>query len=358
MIDLLNLDSAEDIYALMAGVDEAVHGGSEEAIAERQLEILKAYRRDVEQWLNGKRDAQDFRAGAAYYGELSRLCRMLDQSTGELRWNTHAKRLAYHAYLLSGELEDLQLVCRIMYQRLDYLWHAKREAQGKLVCNQLLRYIRDYDRSRGLWEEEDVLAELAKAYEVNAKWYGYFGGGDAWYEVCCIRATRIRLYLAELEGRQLREHQRDAHLDAATHFLNRKQTGDPKQARIHVNRALAMMRGNPRLDGNRYAKAMAWEKLAESWRLEEFCANAAGLEMSQTQRMQCRLRSKESRVRALDAWKNLLQWQQCLGVDTQDTWQHMKGCYEALAADCRHLPGEKNARKADKYLRLADAIEI
>lgn len=357
MINLLNLTDPEDAYLLISDIAEEARGRSIDEITQRQLEGMLLYLDEVNRWAQHGEDAEALYAGVAYNLELADLCSHLDEEEQEAVSIIQAFLLATKLMKVRGTLHDFELLCRVIYRRMNLFWYQEDEKSGKRLCHHLCAEAWTYSRAHPEWDRKGFLEELAKIYEENAKWYGKFSPEESWHQVCRIRGQRLRLYLARLQEREMLVQLRQDHFNAAGRYRDSYHDWDLKKARSHLNSALNLMKKHPKLPHTCYLRAAAYEGIAWTYVEEEDYARTMKLPFSPEKREHSLLRAKEYQVKALDAY---LAWRDYLlrrGENPAAALEGLRYCYIDLADICEMISGEKNARKAEKYRRLAAKLE-
>ena len=359
-MNLLNLSSPEDIYELMNDVAEEARGGSLDDSTRRQLEIMDSYRLEIATCVREQGTEEWLQAALSYILEMADLCCHLDESYLEKDLIDQAKVLAKRLLERSGDLESFQRFCRVMHRKLSLLWYEEDELAGKTTCGYFLATARMFYRAHPEWNREEFLEELAKIYGVNAKWFGIIRNvqdcNRAWSTLCTVRSGRIRLYLDTLRCRKDLENLLQNLLDASAHYMNPYWDWDLKQARSCLFQALNLMKRNPWLPNSSYLTATAYGCLARTYEEEEEYARIKHLEFPEQKRIACRAKARAYRIRELNGRISFLAYRQRSGLDTDVAVMCLRDCYEGLAEDCSCLPGEKNAKKAEKYRQKAEEL--
>ena len=361
MINLLNLTDAEDIYSLMADLAEDAHGGDAETCARRQLDTMEPYRPEICKWARSADDVLARQAALSYLWKMAELCRQLGDEEREFRLYSEAKHFARDILAENDDLEAFLQLCQLSYRQLAIYWEREQEFPGKTTCNYLLRLARTLYAAHPEWNRQRCLEELARIYDLHAKWYGmYCNEGDrngAWHVLCRVRAGKIRLYLNRLQSRDELVTLRQNLFDAAERYMDVYWDWDLKQARGCLLQALNLMKRNPKLPNTNYLTAAAYERIARTYEEEEEYARIKQLEFPEQKRIACREKAKEYRIREMNAWMHFLAYRQRRGLDTDVARMCLRDCYEGLAEDFSCLPGEKNAAKAKKYRQKAEDLD-
>lgn len=349
---LLNLNTPDDVRKLMRAADEEAWGGTEDGLHRRKLEFMEVYREEVVAWADRSGNWRADSAALAYIMKMADLCCNLGEAEAENSLLILAMGLSRRIMEKTGDLADFQYFCRVHRLYLSNLWSEDNFQAGRAVCDALLDTARKWYKNNTAWNKkaflEGYLEELAKAYKEGSLWYD-----SVWASECLLRERKIRLYLDTLRCREDLKVLQLQLYHTAGYYLNRKLDWDPGRAREQAVRLLNLMKRNPKLPLNPNMTPQAYDLLAESYEAEEEFALAEQREFSQRQRIKSRAKARDYRLKAMDAWLNLIgkHEREKNGVRVADS--ALRNCYKALAEDFSCLPGEKNARKAEKYRALA-----
>ena len=353
---LLNLNTPDDVRQLMRAADEEAWGGTEDAFHRRKLVFMEAYREEVVSWADR---VGSWKAGSAalnYIMEMADLCCDLGETEAENSLLTQAMDISRRIMEETGDLVDFRYFCRVHHRYLTNLWSEDNFRVGREVCDQLLETARKWYKNNTVWNKkaflQGYLEELARAYQVGSRWYEAPRAS-----VCLLRGEKLRLYLDTCRCREVIKGLQLQLYHTARYYLDRTLDWDPKQARACVVQLLNLMKRNPGLPLNPNMIPQAYDLLAQTYEAEEAFALASHREFPQRQRINSRTRAKDCRLKAMDAWLNLMEKYRREGNSAGALKASLRGCYEALAEDFSCLPGEKNARKAEKYRARARALE-
>jgi hypothetical protein len=162
-LNLLNLNTPEDIYELMNDVAEEARGGSLDDCSRRQLELMQSYRNEIVTSAKSEGTPEWLQAALSYLLEMVDLCCHLGEDTEELRLLVRAKSFAKLILEHTEDLEDFQQLCRVHRRYLDTLWYKESELSGKTTCTYLLEMARKWYAAHPEWDEEGFVSSLKYA---------------------------------------------------------------------------------------------------------------------------------------------------------------------------------------------------